>query len=215
MEKSGFSKSFSLIELIFVIVLVGIISSYFIPKLYTSQLTQAANKIILHLKNTRYQAMLDNKFNHKDEMWFRERWTMKFQRCQKSVGGLYYVVYSDTNHGGHINKTETLKDPLTQKWLYSNYDCDASYNESEDILISKQYGVSQVDITCNSTSTIGQISFGYDGVIYTKLGTKSSDTYKYALNEKCKIILFDKNNENVTILIEPNTGFISLQEDNQ
>ncbi len=203
-------RSFSLIELLFIIVIISIVSLAFFPKHIKSDLPQAANKIIIHLKNTRYQAMIDNKFNHDDEFWFRERWTLKFQNCQKSIGGLYYVVYSDSNHGGHINKSETLKDPLTQKWLYSNYDCDASSNESKDILLTKEYGVTKVDISCNNTSTIGQLSFGYDGQVYTKLGTKRNDTYKYMLTETCNITLYDKSNKKVTILIEPNTGYIRL-----
>lgn len=180
----------------------------FFPKNIKSNLNLAAEKIIIHLKNTRYQAMIDNKFNHLDEFWFRERWTMKFQNCSSKVGGLYYVVYSDKNHGGHINKSETLKDPLTQKWLYSNYDCDASFDESKDILLTKEYAVTKVEMSCNATSTIGQISFGYDGKVYTKLGTKPEDTYKNVLKEKCYITLYDNSNDNVTITVEPNTGYV-------
>ena len=201
-------KSFSFIELIFVLVIISIIATQFIPKNLNSNLELAANKIIMHLKHTKYQAMVDNKFNHKDNFWFRERWTMKFQNCSSKVGGLYYVVYSDKNHGGHINKSETLKDPLSQKWLYSNYDCDASFNESKDILLTKEYGVTKVDVSCNATSTIGQISFGYDGKAYSKLGTKLTDTYKYELKEKCAITLYDKSDDNVTIVIEPKTAYI-------
>ncbi len=201
-------QSFSLIELIFVIVIISIVVIQFLPKLSNSKLNLAANKIIIHLKNTRYQAMIDNKFNDKDDFWFRERWTFKFQRCEKSIGGVYYVVYSDSNHGGHINKNETLKDPLTQKWLYSNYDCDASFDESKDILLTKEYGITKIELSCNNTTTIGQISFGYDGKVYTKLGTKIEDTYKYELKEKCNVNLYDNDNNYVTITIEPNTGYI-------
>ena len=156
--------------------------------------------------------MLDNKFKHDDEFWFRERWTLKFQNCSKSVGGLYYVVYSDSNHGGHINKSETLKDPLSQKWLYSNYDCDASFDESKDILLTKEYGITKVDLSCNSTSTIGQLSFGYDGKVYTRLGTKATHTYKYELKEQCVLTLYDKSNKNVSIIIEPYTGYIHKRD---
>jgi len=205
-------KSFSYIELIFILVIIAIISAQFIPKNLNNNLDQAASKIIIHLKHTKYQAMIDNRFNHNDAFWFRERWTLKFQNCSKNIGGLYYVVYSDKNHGGHINKSETLKDPLTQKWLYSNYDCDASFNESKDILLTKEYGVTKVDVSCNRTSTIGQISFGYDGKVYTKLGTKSNDAFNNELKEQCIITLYDKSNNNVSILIEPNTGYIYKKE---
>lgn len=208
MKKSIYKKSFSLIELIFIITVISIVSLQFFPKNFHSSLNQAANKLIIHLKNTKYQAMLDNKFDHEDEFWFRKRWTMKFQKCSKTIGGLYYVIYSDTNKGGHVNKEETLKDPLSQKWLYSNYDCNASFDESEDILLTKEYGVVDVNVSCNNTSTIGQISFGHDGRVYTKLGSNSTDTYKNELKEKCYITLYDNKQNNVSIIIEPNTGFI-------
>ena len=206
-------QSFSLVELIFVIVIISIISSQFLPKLTKSDLNQAANKLVIHLKNTKYQAMIDNKFSHKDDFWFRERWTLKFKNCSKNIGGLYYVVYSDSNHKGSANKNETLKDPLTQKWLYSNYDCNASFDESKDILLTKEYGVSKVEVSCNDTTTIGQISFGQDGKVYTKLGTKLEDTYNYELKEQCNIVLYDNSNDNVTIIVEPNTGYIYKKQE--
>lgn len=152
--------------------------------------------------------MIDNKFDADDELWHKMRWTLKFQNCSNKVGGLYYVVYSDKNKTGHINKDETLKDPLTQKWLYSNYDCDASSDESDDILLTKKYGITKVDVSCNSTSTIGQLSFGYDATVYTKFSSKSNDAYNYALKQRCVITLYNKSDENVSIIVEPNTGFI-------
>jgi type II secretory pathway pseudopilin PulG len=209
LKKEHKQKSFSLLELIFTIVLVGIITTYFIPKNNFSNLQQASNKIILYLKYTRYIAMIDNKFNTQDDMWFKERWTLKFQNCSKKVGGLYYVIFSDINHRGSPNKkTECLKDPVSNKYLYSNYDCEASYDESKYILLTKEYGITNVDISCNSTSTIGQISFGNDGKVYSRLGTNPGDINKYEIKETCFIKLYDKNENQITIAIEPETGFI-------
>lgn len=197
-------KSFSLIELIFVIVLIGIISSAIIPQTQISKLNLAANKIILYLNYTRYIAHIDNKHNIEDDEWEKKRWTLKFQRCSSTTGGLYYVVYSDTSGGtAHFKKAETLKDPLSNKYLYSGYDCENSYDESKYILLTKEFGVNKVDVSCNTTSSIGQISFGYDGKIYSNLGTTPKQ-----IEESCRIKLFDKNNEFVTISIEPNTGYI-------
>ena len=205
-------KSLSLIEFIFIIVLLSIVTLQFFPKNNTNKLNHAAQKIIMHLKNTRYQAMIDNKFNHEDKFWFRERWTLKFKNCAQKLGGIYYIVYSDKNHKGSANKNETLKDPLSQKWLYSNNDCDASHDESKDILLTKEYQVTKVEVSCNNTSTIGQFSFGYDGAVYTKLGTKSHDTYNYELTQRCDITLYDESNNDITIVVEPNTGYIYQKE---
>ncbi len=203
-----YKKSFSLIELIFVMVFIGIITSIFIPKNNFSKLNLAADKIILYLKYTRYIAMLDNKYDINDEMWFKERWTLKFQNCTQDVGGLYYVIFSDKNHKGSPNKDECLKDPVTNKYLYSHYDCEASEDESKYILLTKEFGVTDVDISCNSTSTIGQFSFGNDGKVYSRLGTTSNDIDKYEITDTCYINMYDSYENKITIAIEPKTGYI-------
>ncbi len=200
-------KSFSLIELIFIIVLASIIASQFIPKNNFSKLQQATDKIILYLKYTRYIAMLDNKFDIENDEWYKAWWTLKFRRCNKDIGGLYYVVYSDVSGGtAHYKKEDCLKDPISNKYLYSNGCKEDTINDkSKYILLTKEFGITSVDVTCNITGAIGQISFAHDGKIYSQLGAVPIEEYE--ITETCYINLYDKNNK-VTIAIEPNTGYI-------
>lgn len=204
----SFKKSFSLIELIFVLVLIGITLSFTIPNRSYSDLDLATQRVITYLKHTRYLAMIDNKYQIDDPMWYKERWTLKFQNCSKSIGGLYFVVFSDENRKGSPNKDECAKDPLNSRWLYSHWDCNPSQDESKNILLTKKYGVTKVNISCNATSTIGQISFDKTGQAHARLGTKPEDIDKYRLNEKCFIRLYDKEENFKKIAIEPNTGYI-------
>ena len=198
-------KALSLLEIIFVIVLIAIISSAIVPENKISKLNLAADKIILYLNYTRYIAHIDNKFDINDDEWEKKRWTLKFQRCSSTIGGMYYVVYSDTSGGtSHFKKSECLKDPLTNKYLYSGSDCQASKDESKYILLTKEFGVTNVDISCNSTSSLGQISFGYDGKVYSKLGNSPIE-----ITDQCQIKLYDKQNNFITIVVEPKTGFIN------
>ena len=199
-----FRRSFSLLELIFVIVIVAIISSQIIPKSTISKLNLAVDKIILNLNYTRYIAHIDNKYDIEDDQWKKKLWTLKFQRCSSSVGGLYYVIYSDESGGtAHFKKSETLKDPLSLKYLYSTSSCINSYDTSKYILLTKEYGVTKVEVSCNTTDAIGQISFGYDGRIYSQLGSNP----KEILN-RCEIKLYDITGDFRTITIEPKTGYI-------
>ncbi|MBT3281248.1 MAG: type II secretion system protein [Campylobacteraceae bacterium] len=201
-------KSFTLLELIFTLIILSIVISTTIPKPQHSNLDLAANRVILYLKHTRYLGLIDNKLKLDDDMWYKERWTMKFQNCASSIGGLYFVVFSDINHKGSPNKNECAKDPITSRWLYSHWDCNPSDDESKYILLTKEYGVTKVDISCNSTSTIGSISFGNTGQAYSRLGTKPQEVERYKLTQTCYIKLFDKDDNFVKIAIEPNTGFI-------
>ena len=117
---------------------------------------------------------------------------------------MYYVVYSDTSGGtAHFKKDECLKDPLTNKYLYSNSNCKASKDESKYILLTKEFDVVKVDISCNSTSSLGQISFGYKSEVYSKLGNNPSK-----ITKTCSIKLYDKDDNFSTIIVEPKTGYI-------
>ena len=199
-------KSFSLIEFIFVVLLVGIVVSHSVQKNNLSKLKLAKNQILLHLKYARYIALLDNKYNLNDNKWHKQRWSMKFLNCQENIGGLYYVVYNDLDGNGAISKEETIKDPLTNNYIYS-YQCtkDSFYDKSKFVLLSEDYAIEKIDVSCNKTTTIGQISFGNNGKVYAKNGINESD---YEIIEPCTIKLFDKHNQSETITIYPNSGYI-------
>jgi len=199
-------RGFSLLELIFIILVVGIIASQSIQKNNLSKLTLAKNQIILHLKYARYIAMLDNKYDYQDIEWYKKRWSLKFLNCQSSIGGIYYVIYNDLVSNGAIKKEETLKDPLTGNYIYS-YQCtkDSLYDKSKFVLLTEEYEIKSINISCNETSTIGQISFGDDGKVYAKAGKNESD---YEIKEPCSIKLYDKHNQSEEIIIYPNSGYI-------
>jgi hypothetical protein len=193
------------LEIIFAIIILAIISVMIIPKSQISKLNLATDKIILYLNYTRYTAHVDNKFDINDEEWQKKRWTLKFKNCNKDIGGLYYVVYSDTEGGtAHFKKTNTLTDPLNNKYLYSNgCKIDTVNDKSKHVLLTKEYGIERIEISCNTTSTIGQISFGYDGKIYSQLGTNIKE-----ITKQCQITLLDEKDNFTKIAIEPKTGYI-------
>ena len=98
-------ESFTLIELIIVIVLIAIITSQANFNYKQNDLNDAAEVLKLHLNYTRYIAHIDNKEDIEDNEWRKKLWTLKFQRCSNSVGGLYYVIYSDKSGGtAHFKK---------------------------------------------------------------------------------------------------------------
>lgn len=202
--KKYFYRSFSLIEVIIVVLIISIISSLANISIKKDDLDEAVKVLRLHLKYTRYIAHIDNKENIEDQEWMKKLWTLKFQKCSSSVGGFYYVIYSDSDGGtSHFKKVDTLKEPLSNKYLYSNSDCVVTKDESEDVLLTKKYDINKVEISCNKTSTIGQISFGHDGKVYSKLGSSPIE-----IVNPCHIDLYDKKNNHKRITIEPKTGYI-------
>ena len=189
--------------------LLSIINSQVTLKNNIAILKLAKQQLILHLKYVRYIAMIDNKYDCLNPLWFRKRWTVKFLNCASSIGGYYYIIYSDKNQNGYISKTETLKDPLSDNYIYS-YQCneDSLYDKSKFVLLTKKYDIQNIQITCNSTSTVGQLSFGYDGSVYSRLSNVDLESEKYKITSQCKIKIKDSNSNEEIITIVPNTGQI-------
>lgn len=202
--------SFTLLESVVVIALIAILSSQITPKIKTNSLLMATNQIQQHLMLTRFFALTDNIYDQNNlAKWHKARWTIKFMRCSAQVGGFYYVIYKDTNTGGMPNKDESLIDPITKKYLYSNNDCIASKNEAKYILLTQEYGIEKISISCNKTTSLGQISFGYYGEPYSSLSDKYNEN---RLEKDCLIEISDKNNNKARLKVSANTGFASIIE---
>jgi prepilin-type N-terminal cleavage/methylation domain-containing protein len=205
-------KSFSLFELLLVLAIISIISSILYVNnssrdYQTDKLNHITSQLILHLQYTRHLAMIDNQFNPKEEMWFRSRWRIKFLRCRNNKG-IYYTIFSDKNYKGTPNKRESIKDPLTRKWLYVSNRCEAKEDEYENILLTKKFDITSIDLSCNRSSSLGEIIFDNNGKPYYKFGYSGKDAFKYSLSEPCNLILTDKNGAISVIKIENETGFI-------
>jgi len=71
-------KAFTLIELIFIIVIMGILIAVIVPRVNSNKLDEAAIKLISDIRYTQHLAMVDDKFNKDSSNWFKERWRIVF-----------------------------------------------------------------------------------------------------------------------------------------
>jgi len=199
--------AFSLLELIFVLSILSV--SFFIVKIkyINNDLNLLTKSLVLNLKELRYQALIDNKYSF-EEKWFKKLWSIRFLNCNKSVGGIYYMIYSDSNMKGHINKSETLKDPISLKHLYSSSKCETSSNNSSSVLLSKTYNIEALNLSCNKTKSLGQLSFSNKGEVYASLSSYES---KNIIKKDCTLELIHKNGQKKTIIISNKTGYISIK----
>lgn len=203
-------NAFSIFELILIIILISIITILFNFKKPVNKLELATNRLALYLKEVRYKALINDKYNKDDSLWHKKRWTLKFFRCSKKIGGIYYVIYSDKNETGHPSANESLQDPLTKKAIYSSNRCEIDNKYSKYTLLTQEYDIDKVSISCNSTSSLGQLSFGNDGKVYTKLSSYEGEYDEYELKEKCRIKLIDKDKNFREIEIVPKTGYLRV-----
>lgn len=207
-KKTNSKKSFFLLELIFVILLLSLFSYILIPKNPKPEFDTAVDRLVLYLNETRLQALIDDKYSLSNPLWHKKRWTMKFFRCRESTGGIYYSIYSDENMTGQVNASESLKDPLSKKNIYSSNSCQENSSNSEYVLLTKKFGIENVAISCNNTESLGQISFGNNGNVYTKLSNIDNDSYSYLLENDCILEFKAKNSDTKRIKIYAKTGFI-------
>ena len=201
------NKAFSLIELLLVLIILIFVGSFFSYNYKKNDLDSVTNRIVLYLKQTRYQSLIDNMNNDTDDLWHKKRWTLKFFRCDKNIGGLYYSIYTDKNKKGHASLDESLNDPLSNKKVYSTNKCENTDKTSKYVLLTKEFGIEEIEISCNSTSSLGQISYGNDGRVYSKLSSYNDHYYDYEINTRCTIKLIDDNLEYREVIIEPKTGY--------
>lgn len=201
-------KAFSLLEIIVVISILILIGTFSNLKIEVNSLDNLANRLVLYLKQTRYQSLIEEQNSKSDTLWHKKRWTLKFFRCRKNVGGLYYVIYSDRNKTGHPSLDESMNDPLSNKKIYSSNKCEVKSNNSKYVLLTKEFDIDEVNISCNKTNSLGQISFGSDGKVYSKLSAFENESNEYEIGNKCNIELKSYKKGSVSIIIEPKTGYI-------
>lgn len=199
------------------LLIVSIVASMTIYRPQHDDIDEAAKKISLYLKYTRYLALHDDRYmrylRDGNTTWYKERWTFKIQNCAKKIGGYYFVVYRDTDQKGYIDKIETAKDPINQKYLYSNSDCVAIVDESPYVLLTKKYGVAKMIANkyCKpySGSTVPMaMSFDEYGLAHNKLSDKPNEPNKFRLKAPCVFTIYDAKDNNATITIDDETGAI-------
>ncbi|WP_281951125.1 prepilin-type N-terminal cleavage/methylation domain-containing protein [Nitrosophilus kaiyonis] len=196
-------KAFTIYETIIVIVVIGIISAIAIPRLNTDKLQEAADQILSHIRYTQHLAMMDDRFDPKDQNWYQERWRIAFRDCNGGSNNKYYVIYRDLNHGGASaapGKNESAKNPSDGKYLYNDGSCVEQNDESGEVLIGNKYEIT------NLTPT-GGCSNQY--IAFDEIGRPYNDTYSsiyVPMTQDCNLTFYSSYGQ-FTITITKETGY--------
>lgn len=200
-------KSFSLLEIVLTILLISFIYTIFLPKNRINYIDEVTTRMQLYISYVRYKALIDDKFDLQDSLWHKKRWTIKFFRCRESVGGIYYSIYSDNNKTGIPSAEDSLKDPLSQKNIYSSNYCEENSSNSKFVLLTKNFGITDVQISCNDTTSLGQLSFDSDGKVYSKLSNYANESNEYEINKPCFLKFISKDAQSRELVINPYTSY--------
>ena len=64
-----------------------------------------------------------------------------------------------------------------------------------------------VKLSCNDTTSLGQLSFGNNGKVYSKLSNYEYESNEYEIIEPCTLKLISKDGKSKEIVINPDTGY--------
>ncbi len=177
-------KAFSLLELVFVLVVIGILAAVILPRTNSESAVEAALELQSSIRYTQHLAMQDDKFDATDATWFRNRWQIVFD-------GNKYSIVSD-------NGANYAQDPANTSDVLQNIDLGAKYH------VSVALGGG-----CTNISTI---SFDHYG--RPLIGDLSDDTTAYVngqlLNSTCTITLSATGQTPVVLEIMKETGYIRM-----
>lgn len=206
--------AFTLLELTFVIVALGILAALALPRLDRDIRQEAGDNILSAIRYTQHMALMDDVTNPRYSDWQRAFWRFAIDGC--SDDGIFYYISSDKDREGDIDTNEEVADPANGMKMMgaNNAPCERESNNgaSPNIFITKKYGISDGGITFTNCGVGGKyIGFDHMGRPHGGFaGSSGSSTPNYAsiLHTDCTITLnFDDSSLNpVKIIVEKGTG---------
>ena len=212
-----------MIELVFVIVVLGILASLAMGRMDRDLKQEASSTILSHIRLAQQLALRDNKHRSDNDItWQRAYWQFGFRACGTAVA---YRVGSDISLGGNgvngIGDKEGAIDPIDGKYLRTASCSENTIDESPSVLITKKYGILNSGVLNSGGCTGRGIAFDYLGRPHTNQ-TYNNPNFSNIMTEDCNLTFTmqtdqdnDGNNDNFTITIEAETGhaFIVGQEE--
>ena len=203
--------AFTMLELVFVIVVLGILAALAMPRLDRDLKQEAADSILSNIRYTQHLALTDNKHKFNLHDWHKALWQIRFSQ---SGGDWSYTVATNMDRINNLDEDEAAIDPSTGKLMHST-----SANASPNIFLTKKYGISTIDFTnCNvrtgSTGTSGTVQhIAFDNLGRPHRGVfGATNTYSTIMHEDCIIRFTLSNSETFDINITKETGYAYIDE---
>ena len=205
---------FTMIELVFVIVILGILASLAMGRMERDLKQEASSTILSHIRLAQQFALNDNKHrSDNDSKWQTAYWRFEYEKCDGAgVDRYIYRVGSDSDLSGGINKIESAIDPVTGKYIWADGACnsfdDVGLNESRDVYLYGRFGVEHVDK--NGGCTTQNIGFDFLGRPHSGIKsykTDDSSIFQKLMTEDCNLTFTMSDGTSFKIQIEAETGY--------
>ena len=228
-------KAFTLVELVFVVVVIGILAFALWPAKQPIQALAAARQIVAHIRYTQHLALNDDKFaTHTDAGgtgnsiaidWYKRLWRITFSNLTADkdckIGGWRYAVYQniskDLSDKGQPNGTiEAARNPAQAGKVLSACYSGLSTNTSDELNLSQTYKIKNIDFS--EFAEGGKIQ----GIIFDELGRayprgdfsqayNNGKKFKLGNNSYGRIKLSAKDRSKANILVFAETGYACVE----
>jgi len=212
-------KAFTMLELIFVIAIVGILAAVILPRTQTNPLQEAGAQLLSHIRYTQHLAFVDEKFDTNDSNWYKKRWQLVFSSAAEANNQPAYTIFSDTagSSTGGANVSEIALNPQNSSELmtggYTGANAlditDPAFNGMKKLNLGMSYGVTSFNLSggCNNNR------IAFDSVGRPMQGDQSTMTSPYGnsrlITNDCNVTISDGTN-NLVIVVRPETGYASI-----
>lgn len=202
--------AFTLLELVFVIIVIGILAVLAMPNFKGNPLQTAAEQVASHIRYTQHLAMIDDAYDPNNSTWYQNKWQIRFRLLMNENG---YVIFSDSDtQKGNANNSEMALDPLTGERmngfdLYKPANLTLSYNIKGD-----NTGIVQSCFSADGslvTSNRGVFAFDHLGRPYAGLSNATAP-FNYLMTADCNLTLKNNENQTAVITVRPETGYVSV-----
>ena len=206
-------KAFTMIELIFIIVVVGILAAVAIPRIDRDNLIELVDQVTTHIRYTQQLAMMDNVYDGNEADWYKNYWRIDFRNAESgSAAGWRYNVYKNTKDDGGPNSLNKIAvDPqnprkhLTSGFARQNYPADR-INKKLDL--KNTYDIQ--DITFEGCGDLRNQTIAFDSKGRPHGAPQNAgNPYDKVLHTPCIITFTDSGDRSIQIAVQPETGFIS------
>ena len=195
-------RAFTMLELVFVIVVVGILSFIAASSFQRNTVQEATDQLLSHIRYTQHLAMTDDKFNAGIANWYRNQWHLDIV-VDNTLW--VYSVLSTNNPGTYA------KDPQNPSAFLSGLSTVAEANRAKNLQLQAKYGITTITFTnCPTANNATGFSLYFDslGRPYGNKSTATAPHDNLITNNPCTIVLSNGNAaENMTIEISPETGY--------
>jgi len=178
-------SAFTMLELVFIIVVLGILSALAMPRLDRDLRQEAKDNILSSIRYTQHLALIDEKTNPGSD-WQKKLWQIRFSTSSTNIKAFFYTISSDSDMDGYVDTIESAIDPANGKYMYNlggNTVIDS--DESPNIFIGKTYGINSM-IFGGGCSSAQHIAFDHLGRPHNGLGS-ATNSYSQYMSQDCTI----------------------------